>query len=348
MPAPSPQPIYAHPPQGRVLVTGAAGFIGFHTVRRLVQQGWQVDGLDNLDRRTGTRLKYERLRVLEQSDAFRFHLADLTDRGALGRAFATGNYQRVIHLAAQVGVRRSVDDPHAYLEANLHGFLNLLEACREARIEHLVYASSSSVYGAVDGASSETHAADHPESFYAATKRSNELMAHAYSALHRVPCSGLRFFTVYGPWGRPDMAVWRFVDAALKGRPVQLYSHGDMLRDFTYVDDVVESLLRVFDQPPLDQSGAGAPWRLINVGGGHPVPLSDLVRAVEKHTGRPLITEMSPDQAGDVKVTSCDPVALHKLTGFVPEVTLDEGVGRFVDWYREFSAVAQPLSATAS
>ncbi|BBF94045.1 NAD-dependent epimerase [Blastochloris tepida] len=333
-----------------VLLTGAAGFIGFHVARRLLAQGQRVIGVDNLNAYYDPRLKEARLAELAPHNAFSFVKLDLADRAGTEQLFAETRPGTVIHLAAQAGVRYSLTNPHAYAEANLIGFLNVLEGCRHAGVGHLVYASSSSVYGA-NGKTpfSVSDSVDHPVSLYAATKKANELMAHTYSHLYRLPTTGLRFFTVYGPWGRPDMAMWIFTEAILAGRPIQLFNYGRMRRDFTYIDDIVEGVVRVADRVPApdpawsntnpDPSISNAPYRVYNIGNNHPEELLHLVDVLEAALGRKAIRELAPIQPGDVPETSADVEALTRDVGFKPATPIETGVARFVDWYRAYHRV---------
>lgn len=315
-----------------VLVTGAAGFLGFHVARRLLAQGQRVDGVDALVGAADPALQALRWNTLQQHAGFRAYQLDLTDADGLQALIAARRPQRVVHLAARVGVRESVREPQPYLESNLAGFLNLLEALKHHRPAHLVYASSSSVYGdAGEGPAREDAAADAPVSFYAATKRANELMAHSWAAVHGVACTGLRFFTVYGPWGRPEMAVYRFVRAIESGEEITLYDGGRMRRDFTYVDDAVDALLAVLEQTPVAAPLAS----VLNVGGGQPVRVLDLVRAIESLTGRQAKLRLAPGPAGDVPHTEADPSALRARVGVVPTTSLRAGLQEFVSWYRE-------------
>jgi UDP-glucuronate 4-epimerase len=329
----------------KVLVTGAAGFIGMHVCQRLAARGDEVVGLDNLNAYYDVSLKQERLAIARAQRGFEFVQVDIAHRAALAHAFAAYPPERVIHLAAQVGVRNSLKDPAAYIDTNLGGFGNILEACRKHQVRHLVYASSSSVYGGNTGMPfSETDNVDHPVSLYAATKKANELMAHAYSQLYRVPTTGLRFFTVYGPWGRPDMAPFLFARAIREGRAVDVFNQGDMLRDFTFIDDAVEAVLRVCDKPaepdPAFDSAApnaatsSAPYRVFNVGNSQPVPLLDFIAALESALGRTVIKNLLPMQPGDVRATAADTAALEAWVGFRPATPLAEGVHRFAEWYR--------------
>jgi UDP-glucuronate 4-epimerase len=338
----------------RVLVTGSAGFIGFHVARALLARGDAVTGLDVVNDYYDVRLKEARLAELDRAaqaaqGGYRFVRADLADRAAVEAAFADagqgGGFDRVIHLAAQAGVRYSLENPRAYVEANLMGFTNVLEACRHARVPHLVFASTSSVYGGNRTMPfSEAQGVDHPLQFYAATKRANELMAHAYAHLYALPCTGLRFFTVYGPWGRPDMAPMIFASAIAEGRPIKLFNEGRHSRDFTFVDDIVEGVIRVADRParpdpdfdPADPDPAtsNAPFRLYNIGNGAPVELADFIAALERALGRPAIRELLPLQPGDVPDTWAATDRLEAATGWRPGTPVDEGVRRFVEWFR--------------
>jgi UDP-glucuronate 4-epimerase len=328
----------------KVLVTGAAGFIGMHVCQRLAARGDEVTGLDNLNDYYDVSLKQARLSIARAQRGFDFVQVDVGHRAALAHAFATHKPDRVIHLAAQVGVRNSLKDPAAYVDTNLGGFGNILEACRKHEVGHLVYASSSSVYGGNTRLPfSEQDNVDHPVSLYAATKKANELMAHAYSHLYRMPVTGLRFFTVYGPWGRPDMAPFLFARAIREGRPVEVFNHGAMLRDFTYIDDAVEAVLRVCDKPaepdPAFDSAApnpatsNAPYRVFNVGNSQPVALLDFIAALESALGRPANKTLLPMQPGDVQATAADTAELQAWVGFRPATPLDEGVHRFAEWY---------------
>lgn len=317
-----------------VLVTGAAGFIGFHVCKRLCEQGEQVIGIDNLNAYYSVELKQARLALLQGMPGFAFHTLDITDAPGLAALFAGHPFTQVIHLAAQAGVRYSIEQPDVYVQSNLVGFTNILEACRQHSPAHLIYASSSSVYGA------NTHmpfriedAVDRPLSLYAATKRSNELMAYTYSHLYGLPASGLRFFTVYGPWGRPDMALFKFTRAMLAGEPVDIYNNGEMARDFTYIDDIVESILRLRARPPQTLTDT-PPHQLFNIGRGQPVKLLDFVECLEAALGVRAQRRYLPLQAGDVLQTWADVSALSQWIDFQPQVSLDTGVKAFVDWYR--------------
>ena len=333
-----------------VLVTGAAGFIGFCFARRLLEAGHSVTGVDSVNDYYDPALKEARLAQLGDLPGFTFHRLDLSNRAATAGLFRNGRYRRVVHLAAQAGVRYSLLDPHAYLDANLAGFLNVLEGCRNSGTEHLIYASSSSVYGANTKLPFSVHQnVDHPVSLYAATKKANESMAHAYSRLYGLPATGLRFFTVYGPWGRPDMAVFIFSKAILEGRPIRLFNHGRMRRDFTYIDDVTEAMVRLLDRPPRgdpnwsgdapDPSSSAAPWRLYNIGNNRPIEITKLVELLESELGRSAIQELAPMQPGDVPETCADIDDLMREVGFKPATPIEEGIRHFVAWYRKFHAI---------
>jgi UDP-glucuronate 4-epimerase len=320
-----------------ILVTGAAGFIGFHIARQLMAEGRDVVGLDNLNNYYDPALKLARLELLRANSRFSFLQADLADRALVAPLFARHRFAVVVHLAAQAGVRHSIDHPHAYVDSNLEGFVNVLEGCRRNDCRHLVYASSSSVYGnnaklpfSVDDKT------DHPISLYAATKKANELMAHSYSHLYRLPVTGLRFFTIYGPWGRPDMAVFLFARAIVEGRPIKLFNHGNMRRDFTYIDDVTRVVSRLVDRIPADDGrGGNAPARLYNVGNHHPEQLMHLVALLEKELGRTAVKDMLPMQPGDVNETFADVDDLTRDIGFRPETSIEDGIRGFVAWYRD-------------
>ena len=330
-----------------IFVTGAAGFIGFHVAKRLLERGDAVVGIDNLNDYYDPALKHARLEMLRRFARFEFVLADVADRDAIAGLFARHKPERVVHLAAQAGVRYSLTNPHAYTESNITGFLNILEGCRHNGVEHLTYASSSSVYGAnTKQPFSEQDNVDHPVSLYAATKKANELMAHTYSHLYGIPTTGLRFFTVYGPWGRPDMALFKFTRGILAGEPIPVYNRGQMHRDFTYVDDIVEGVVRTVDNPPKADPGwdaanpspatSAAPWRIFNIGNSQRVELMRYIRAIEAATGKKAKLDLLPMQAGDVLATEADTSALESVTGFKPATPVEEGVRRFVAWYREF------------
>ena len=319
--------------QRRVFLTGAAGFIGFHLARRLLAEGVRVLGLDNLNAHYDPGLKMRRLAELDREPFFDFERGDIGDHEAIARLVASFRPTEIVHLAAHAGVRPSINAPRPYVAANVDGFLGVLEACRAHPVRHLVYASSSSVYGATAVAPfRETEPVDHPVSLYAVTKRANELMADAYAHLFRVPSTGLRFFTVYGPWGRPDMAYWRFTEAIAAGKPVELFNDGRMSRDMTYVDDAVEAVTRLLARPPE----AERPHRIVNVGNASPVPLVRFVDIVEAAVGRPAERVNRPMQPGDVPVTSADTTRLRDITGFAPSTPAETGLPLFVDWYRNY------------
>ena len=331
----------------KILLTGAAGFIGFHTALRLLERGDEVIGVDNVNAYYDVRLKEARLEILRRHPGFQFLRLDLADRAGVPAAFATHRPRRVIHLAAQAGVRYSLENPHAYVDSNIVAFVNILEACRHHEVEHLAYASSSSVYGANTRMPFSIHQnVDHPVSLYAASKKANELMAHTYSHLFGLPTVGLRFFTVYGPWGRPDMALFLFTKAILEGRPIDLFNQGRMRRDFTYIDDIVEGVIRVTDRiapgnpewnsDAPDPGTSRAPYRLYNIGNHRPVELMHLVACLEKELGRQAEKRFMPMQPGDVPATFADVEDLFRDVGFQPKVSIEEGVRRFVAWYREF------------
>ncbi len=316
----------------RILVTGAAGFIGFHLSRRLLERGDSVVGVDNMNAYYDVRLKEARLERLVTSSAFEFVRADLADRDAMERLFARGRFGAIVNLAAQAGVRYSVQNPHAYVESNVMGFLNVLEGARRHGTGHLVFASTSSVYGlGTDLPYKESADTDHPISLYAATKKSNEVMAHAYAHLFAIPTTGLRFFTVYGPWGRPDMALFTFTRGILEGTPIPVFNEGKMVRDFTYIDDIVEGVVRVIDRP--------APYRIFNIGNHKRVELMDYIHAFEEALGKKAKLDLLPMQPGDVRATEADTTALRQATGFTPATPVEEGVRRFVKWYREYYGV---------
>ena len=329
----------------KILVTGAAGFIGFHVSRRLLDRGDRVVGIDNLNAYYDVQLKKDRLGQLEGEPSFTFHRMDLADVATIGQFFQNERFDAVVNLAAQAGVRWSLTNPRAYVDSNLVGFANILEGCRHTNVGHLVYASSSSVYGANSAMPfSIHHNVDHPLSLYAATKKANELMAHVYSHLYRLPTTGLRFFTVYGPWGRPDMALFLFSEAILAGRPIDVFNCGKMRRDFTYVDDVVEGVVRVLDRVPQpdpswsaqspDPGTSNAPYKLYNIGNNQPVELLQLISTLEKCLGCTAVKNMLPMQPGDVPATYADVDDLIADVGFKPGTPLEDGIARFVKWYR--------------
>ena len=319
----------------RVLVTGSAGFIGMHVAKRLLLRGDEVVGVDNLNPYYDPQLKRDRLAELRPHPGFRFIKMDIADRPGMQALFADEQLDGVVHLAAQAGVRYSLQNPHAYVDANLVGFLNVLEGCRNAGIAHLVFASSSSVYGGnTKMPFEETDPVNLPQSLYAATKRSNELMAYSYSHLFRIPMTGLRFFTVYGPWGRPDMAPYLFTDAIAHGRPIKVFNEGRMERDFTYIDDITEGVAAVLDKIPTPPNQGGAPLRLFNIGNCEPIPLIRFIAAFESALGMTAVKEMLPMQPGDVVATHASTQALTDWVGFRPATLVEDGVRRFVDWYR--------------
>lgn len=331
----------------RVLVTGAAGFIGFHLTQRLLDRGWAVEGVDSMTAYYEPSLKRARLDRLLARPGFVFHRMDLADREGVAALFAQGRYDIVIHLAAQAGVRYSVEHPMAYLDSNLAGMLTVLEGCRHSGVKHLVYASSSSIYGAArEMPLREDMVTDAPISLYAASKKANELMAHSYSHLYGIPASALRFFTVYGPWGRPDMAIFKFVRAILEGQPIDVYNHGHLRRDFTYVDDVVDAVMAVAARPPL-REGGGAPHRVLNVGHNGPVPLMEFIVCLERACGREAIKNFLPMQAGDVPDTWADTTRLEEGFGVRADTDLRVGVQRFVDWFRMYYGIP-PAPPSAS
>ncbi|HCD4701760.1 TPA: NAD-dependent epimerase, partial [Klebsiella pneumoniae] len=330
----------------KFLVTGAAGFIGFHTCKRLLNAGHEVVGLDNMNDYYDVNLKQARLDLL-QSPLFRFHKIDLADRDGVAQLFANEKFNRVIHLAAQAGVRYSLENPFAYADSNLIGYLNILEGCRHNQVEHLLYASSSSVYGLNRKMPLSTDdSVDHPVSLYAATKKANELMAHTYSHLYGIPTTGLRFFTVYGPWGRPDMALFKFTKAMLEGKSIDVYNYGKMKRDFTYIDDIVEAIVRMQDIIPQPNpewtvetgspATSSAPYRVYNIGNSSPVELMDYITALEEALGMEAQKNMMPIQPGDVLDTSADTQPLYDLVGFKPQTSVKEGVKNFVEWYKDY------------
>lgn len=332
---------------GPILVTGAAGFIGFHVAKRLLRDGSDVIGLDNLNSYYDPRLKEARRAELEKSPAFRFVKLDLADRKGMADLFARHRFPSVVHLAAQAGVRHSLVDPFAYIDSNLVGFTNVLEGCRHYGCRHLLYASSSSVYGSNTRMPFSIHQnVDHPLSLYGASKKANELMAHAYSHLFALPATGLRFFTVYGPWGRPDMAMWIFAKAIMAGEPIKLFNNGNMRRDFTYVDDVVESVVRLVGRAPQpdprsssdtpDPGSSAAPWRVFNIGNNNPVELMEVVRLLEEAIGMKAKRELLPIQPGDVPATYADVDDLMREVDFKPSTPIGEGIARFIDWYRVY------------
>jgi UDP-glucuronate 4-epimerase len=334
----------------KILVTGCAGFIGFHVSGRVLAQGHSVVGLDNLSDYYDVNLKRARLAQLEGRPNFRFFKVELENREGVTRLFEVGGFDRVVHLAAQAGVRYSLTHPHVYTQANLVGFTHILEGCRHHAVKHLVFASSSSVYGANTRLPFSVHDnVDHPVSLYAATKKANELMAHAYSYVYRLPCTGLRFFTVYGPWGRPDMALFRFTKAILEGQPIDVYNYGKMRRDFTYIDDVVEGVIRTLERVPEPDpnwssekpecGSSSAPYRIYNIGNHNPVELGYFIEVLERKLGKKAKQNLLPLQDGDVPATYADVEDLAHDVGFRPATPIEAGISRFVDWYREYYGV---------
>ena len=338
-----------------VLVTGAAGFIGFHLTKRLLERGMTVVGFDNVNPYYDPVLKRSRIAQLQATAqhagiSFKLIEADLEDSEAVEASFADYKPQKVVHLAAQAGVRYSIENPATYIQSNLVGFGHILEGCRHHGIENLVYASSSSVYGGNTKLPfSEHHSVDHPVSLYAATKKANELMAHTYSHLYGLPATGLRFFTVYGPWGRPDMALFLFTRAILAGEPIQVFNHGQMVRDFTYIDDIIESIMRLLEKPAVadpafdtanpDSATSWAPHQVFNIGNSNPTPLMHYIQALEQALGVTAVKQMKPMQPGDVPVTAADTSALENWVNFKPNTSVEEGVAKFVAWYRDFYRV---------
>jgi len=331
----------------KILITGVAGFIGMHLAQRLLEKGHEVVGIDNLNDYYAVSLKQDRLKQLTPLPKFRFIEMDMADRPAMEALFAQEKFNRVVNLAAQAGVRYSLQNPHAYVNSNVVGFLNILEGCRHHGVEHLVYASSSSVYGANTHMPFSTHDnVDHPVSLYAATKKSNELMAHTYSHLYRLPTTGLRFFTVYGPWGRPDMSPSLFAGAILEDRPINVFNQGKMQRDFTYIDDIVEGVVRVldlvaspnpaFDHAAPDAASSDAPFRIYNIGNHQPVELMTFIDTIENAVGKKAVKNMLPMQDGDVVATYADIDDLQQAVGFTPQTLLSEGIAKFVKWYKEY------------
>lgn len=334
----------------KILVTGAAGFIGFHLSKRLLSEGKQVLGVDIVNDYYDVTLKEARLEILKKEEGFQFWKTDLADLAGLEEIFKAHKPDAVVNLAAQAGVRYSIQNPHAYMNSNLVGFLNILECARHYETKHFVYASSSSVYGANTKTPFSVHDnVDHPISLYAASKKSNELIAHSYSHLYRIPCTGLRFFTVYGPWGRPDMALYIFTKAITEGKPINIFNHGKMKRDFTYVDDIVEGVRRVIDAVPTpnedwsgdapDPSSSLAPYQLFNIGNNKPVELMYMIETLEKALGREAEKNFMPMQPGDVPATYADINALSEKVGFRPDTSIEEGIQRFVEWYKEYNNV---------
>ena len=331
----------------KILVTGAAGFIGFHTSRVLLDKEHEVIGFDNINEYYDPDLKNSRLKILKQYPNFKFHKKNLEDKEAIENVFKEDSPKRVIHLAAQAGVRHSLKHPETYVQSNLVGFFNILEGCRQYKVEHLVYASTSSVYGLnTKYPFSTKDNTSHPISFYGATKLANEMMAHSYSHLYTIPCTGLRFFTVYGPWGRPDMAYFLFTKKILEGKPIDIFNHGDMERDFTYIDDIVEGITRVLMQAPSPDlewsrnssspASSSAPWRLYNIGSNKPVKLMDYVREIEKNLGKKAEINLLPLQAGDVVKSHADVDPLVNDFGYAPKYSVKYGIKNFIEWYLDY------------
>lgn len=326
--------------RSNVLVTGCAGFIGFHLTNRLLERGYRVLGFDNLSPFYDDGLKSGRLDILRSKEGFRFTKGDIADQACVKALFDNEEFGPMVHLAAQAGVRYSLENPDLYVKSNLTGFVNLIEAARKRKVPHFVYASSSSVYGANKKIPfSEKDNVDFPVSLYAATKKSNELMAHVYAHLYELPVTGLRFFTVYGPWGRPDMALFKFCKAIINGDPIDVYNHGKMLRDFTYVDDIVSAVVRIMETPPVangqsSSDSSSAPYRVFNIGNNQPVEVLKLIEIIEQQVGKKAKVKMLPMQPGDVPVTYADVDELAREIGYRPETTIEVGVGRFVEWYR--------------
>jgi UDP-glucuronate 4-epimerase len=334
-----------------ILVTGAAGFIGFHLSKRLIREGYKVTGIDNLNDYYDVNLKKSRLAILDKIPDFSFEKIDLTDKEKINILFEKSRFNFVVNLAAQAGVRYSLQNPYAYIESNIIGFMNILEACRNHPVKHLVYASSSSVYGANTRMPfSVHHNVDHPISLYAASKKANELMAHTYASLYKIPSTGLRFFTVYGPWGRPDMALFLFTKAIYEGKPIDVYNHGRMKRDFTFIDDIVEGMVRLIPKSPEsdpewsgnhpDPSSSFAPYRIYNIGNNKPVELMKFIETIENHIGKKAIKNYMDIQKGDVPATYADVDDLMNDVGFKPDTSIEEGVGHFIEWYKEYYKIA--------
>lgn len=332
----------------KILVTGVAGFIGFHLAHYLCKRGDTLIGIDNLNDYYDVNLKLTRLKQLEKYPNFKFIKMDLADKQNMAMLFATEQFDKVVNLAAQAGVRYSIENPYAYIDSNIVGFCNVLEGCRHNQVKHLVYASSSSVYGAnTNYPFSENNTVDHPVALYAASKKSNEAMAHAYAHLYNLPCTGLRFFTVYGPWGRPDMALFKFVKNMLADKPIDVYNNGNMFRDFTYIDDIVEGIVRAIDHPAQpnpkwsgdhpDPATSYAPWRVYNIGNGNPVRLMDFIEAIELKLGKKAKFNMLPMQAGDVPKTAADTSNLENDLGYKPKIGIHEGIAHFVEWYLAYT-----------
>ena len=333
--------------QKKILVTGAAGFIGFHLSKQLCESNWEVVGLDNLNSYYDVSLKNNRLKLLLPNNSFKFHKLDLVDRDSIKKLFEEEKFDYVVNLAAQAGVRYSLENPHSYVDSNLSGFLNILEGCRHNAVKHLIYASSSSVYGANTKMPFSVHDnVDHPVSLYAATKKANELMAHTYSNLYKIPTTGLRFFTVYGPWGRPDMALFIFTKKITEGKPIDVYNNGKMKRDFTYVDDIVDGIVKLIPEIPVpnpnwdgnnpDNASSFAPYKLYNIGNNQPVELLRFIEVIEEKLGKKAIINFMPIQPGDVPATFADVDDLIEAVGFKPSTRIEEGIAKFVEWFRDY------------
>jgi len=332
-----------------ILITGCAGFIGFHLAKRLLLNNYAIIGVDNLNSYYDVNLKKARLKLLKEHENFSFELITIEDKEALEKIFFLNNIDIVINLAAQAGVRYSLENPDAYIQSNVIGFMNILKCCNHHQIEHLIYASSSSVYGANNKMPFSTNDnVDHPISLYAATKRVNELLAYTYSHLYDLPTTGLRFFTVYGPWGRPDMSYFKFTKAIMKGDPIQVYNAGNMKRDFTYIDDIVEGIVRLLGKKPeriqLPTISSNAPYKIYNIGNNQPVKLMEFISVFEEKIGKKAIKQFLPMQAGDVHETYADIEDLEKDIGFKPQTTINEGIGKFIDWYKEYYKLDQDSS----
>lgn len=326
----------------KIIVTGNAGFIGFHLSVKLLEKGYKVIGIDNVNDYYDVSIKKDRLKILKQNENFIFHKVNLASEKKINEIFKKCNPKYVVNLAAQAGVRYSFTNPEAYIESNIKGFFNILNASKNNKVEHFIYASSSSVYGLnKDFPFSENQNVDHPVSLYAATKKSNELIAHSYSHLFNLPTTGLRFFTVYGPWGRPDMSLFLFVDRIIKNKKIKVFGHGKMLRDFTYIDDIVKSIIKLIKHPPkksklLSPSSSNAPWKVFNIGNNSPVTLKEYIQIIERKTGKKAKKLFLPMQPGDVRATAADTKLLHKYIGFKPSTKLEEGIENFVNWYKKY------------
>ena len=336
--------------ENKILITGIAGFIGYHLGKKLLAENWQVIGVDNMNNYYDVQLKNDRLNQLKDQPGFEFHKIDISDKAAMAKFFKDYNFHSVVNLAAQAGVRYSLTNPYAYIDSNITGFTNILEGCRHNQVKHLVFASSSSVYGANTNMPFSVHQnVDHPMSLYAATKKANELMAHTYASLYNLPVTGLRFFTVYGPWGRPDMALFLFTKAILAGEPINVFNQGKMRRDFTYIDDIVEGVARVINQIPEpnpdwtgnnpDPASSYAPYKIFNIGNNNPVELLYFINVLEDALGKRAEKNMMPMQAGDVPATYADVDDLMKAVGFKPQTSVEVGIAKFVDWYRGYYKV---------